>query len=109
MNTKKIGYRFMLISLPLLMIMLWTIYHGGSVYINKADDLQSIAEYDQTRIRLEVPQRGTIFSSDGQILAATVPSYRVQVNTSGLVVTDANAIEPIVNLLAPALDRKSVV
>ncbi len=104
MNTKKIGYRFMLISLPLLMIMLWTIYHGGSVYINKADDLQSIAEYDQTRIRLEVPQRGTIFSSDGQILAATVPSYRVQVNTSGLVVTDANAIEPIVSLLAPVLD-----
>ena len=41
MNTKKIGYRFMLISLPLLITMLWTIYHGVSIYINKADDLQA--------------------------------------------------------------------
>ncbi|MCW1967304.1 MAG: penicillin-binding protein 2 [Anaerolineae bacterium] len=104
MKTQHHQLRYSLISLPLVAIMVWSAYHGVGVYIKDSDTLLSNAEYEQTRVRLDIPFRGNILSSDGSILAATVPAYRVQVNPYGLVSSEANVIEPLMTTLSPILD-----
>lgn len=104
MKTQHHRLRYTLISLPLVAIMIWSTYHGIGVYIKDSDNLLSIAESEQTRVRLDIPLRGNILSSDGSVLAATVPAYRVQVNPYGLTISATNAIEPLVSTLSPILD-----
>lgn len=102
--SKDIRFRVYITFLAMCLFGVAILYKGATIQINEGAELKSMADSLHTKIDVIQPERGSIFSEDGSLLATSVPQFDLRLDLKAIKKDTFNKyIEPLSKELANIL------